>query len=137
MRTRSALFMEALDVDEVIAQLLVTEGFATVEEIGETHVDEMMQIQGFDEEVAAELINRANTWLDEQARKLKEQSDKLGIADDLMTMDGLTSARLSSLAKTVLKRKTTLRIWQRTVRLKFWVKINHPQNSRNVDYEGP
>jgi N utilization substance protein A len=105
MRTRSALFMEALDVDEVIAQLLVTEGFATVEEIGETHVDEMMQIQGFDEEVAAELINRANTWLDEQARKLKEQSDKLGIADDLMTMDGLTSAQIIKLGENGVKTK--------------------------------
>src|SRR5690606_32907365 len=88
--TRSALFIAGLDVDEVIAQLLVSEGFATIEEIAETPVDEMMQIQGFDEEVAAELINRANTFLDEQEAKLKEQSEKLGIQQDLLDMDGLT-----------------------------------------------
>ncbi len=98
-RTRSALFIEALDVDEVIAQLLVAEGFATVEEIGETHVDEMMQIQGFDEEVAAELINRANTWLDEQQAKLQEQSAKLGIADDLISMEGLSPAQIIKLGE--------------------------------------
>ncbi|PZO85058.1 MAG: transcription termination/antitermination protein NusA [Micavibrio aeruginosavorus] len=102
-RTRSALFIEALDVDEVIAQLLVAEGFATVEEIGETHVDEMMQIQGFDEEVAAELINRANTWLDEQQAKLQEQSAKLGIADDLVSMEGLSPAQIIKLGEAGVK----------------------------------
>lgn len=104
-RTRSALFIEALDVDEVIAQLLVAEGFATVEEIGETHVDEMMQIQGFDEEVAAELINRANAWLDEQEKKLKEQSDKLGIQADLIEMEGLSPAQIIKLGKAGVKTK--------------------------------
>lgn len=104
-RTRSALFIEALDVDEVIAQLLVAEGFATVEEIGETHVDEMMQIQGFDEEVAAELINRANAWLDEQEKKLKEQSDKLGIQADLIEMEGLSPAQIIKLGEAGVKTK--------------------------------
>lgn len=55
---------------------LVSEGFATVEEIGETHVDEMMQIRALMKN-GYRLIDRANTWLDEQARKIKEQSDKL------------------------------------------------------------
>ncbi len=104
-KTRSALFIEALDVDEVIAHLLVAEGFATVEEVAETHVDEMMQIQGFDEEVAAELINRAQSWLDEQQKKLKEQSEKLGIKEDLISMDGLQPKQIIKLGEAGVKTK--------------------------------
>src|SRR5690606_35003318 len=84
---------------------LVSEGFATIEEIAETPVDEMMQIQGFDEEVAAELINRANTFLDEQEAKLKEQSEKLGIQQDLLDMDGLTPDQIIKLGEGGVKSK--------------------------------
>lgn len=104
-KTRSALFIMALDVDEVIAQLLVSEGFATIEDIADTQVDEMMQIQGFDEEVAAELINRANSFLDEQERQLKEQSEKLGIQQDLLEMPGLTSKQIIKLGEAGVKSK--------------------------------
>jgi N utilization substance protein A len=104
-KVRSSLFIEALDVDEVIAHLLVAEGFASIEEIAETSVDEMMQIQGFDEDVGAELINRANSWLDEQEKKLKEQSQKLGIAEDLLTMDGLSPAQIIKLGEAGVKSK--------------------------------
>ncbi len=104
-KVRSSLFIEALDIDEVIAQLLVAEGFASIEEIADTSVDEMMQIQGFDEEVGAELINRANTWLDEQEKKLKEQSEKLGIAEDLLTMEGLSPKQIIKLGENGVKTK--------------------------------
>ncbi len=104
-KTRSALFIAGLDVDEVIAQLLVSEGFATIEDIAETPVDEMMQIQGFDEEVAAELINRANNYLDEQEAKLKEQSEKLGIQQDLLEMNGLTADQIIKLGEAGVKSK--------------------------------
>ena len=104
-KVRSSLFIEALDVDEVIAHLLVAEGFASIEEIADTSVDEMMQIQGFDEDVGAELINRANSWLDEQEKKLKEQSEKLGIQEDLLTMDGLAPAQIIKLGENGVKSK--------------------------------
>lgn len=104
-KVRSALFIMALDVDEVIAQLLVAEGFASIEEIADTSVDEMMQIQGFDEDVGIELINRANAWLDEQEKKLKEQSEKLGIAEDLLTMEGLSPAQIIKLGEGGVKTK--------------------------------
>jgi N utilization substance protein A len=104
-KTRSALFIMGLDVDEVIAQLLVSEGFATIEDIAETPVDEMMQIQGFDEEIAAELINRANNFLDEQEAKLKEQSEKLGIQQDLLDMQGLTPDQIIKLGEAGVKSK--------------------------------
>jgi N utilization substance protein A len=103
--TRSALFIQGLDVDEVIAQLLVSEGFATIEDVAETPVEEMMQIQGFDEEVAAELINRANTYLDEQQRKLEEESKKLGIQQDLIDMGGLTPDQIIKLGNAGIKSK--------------------------------
>lgn len=104
-KVRSSLFIEALDVDEVIAHLLVAEGFASIEEIADTSVDEMMQIQGFDEDVGAELINRANAWLDEQEKKLKEQSAKLGIQEDLMTMEGLAPKQIIKLGEAGVKSK--------------------------------
>jgi N utilization substance protein A len=55
LKTRSALFIEALDVDDVIAHLLVAEGFATVEEIAETPIEELNTIEGFEEEISTEL----------------------------------------------------------------------------------
>ncbi|PZQ44516.1 MAG: transcription termination/antitermination protein NusA [Micavibrio aeruginosavorus] len=104
-KVRSSLFIEALDVDEVIAHLLVAEGFASIEEIADTSVDEMMQIQGFDEDVGIELINRANTWLEELDRKLKEQSEKLGIQEDLLTMEGLAPQQIIKLGEAGIKSK--------------------------------
>src|SRR5580698_10296123 len=73
LRVRSALFIEALDVDDVIAHLLVAEGFASVEEIAGTDVEELAQIEGFDEDVAAELRDRALTYLEQRDAALSEQ----------------------------------------------------------------
>ncbi len=87
--TRSTLFINALDVDEVIAHLLVAEGFTKVEEIAETPIDELNQIEGFEEEVSIELQNRALAFLEAKAKELKEKQDTLGIADDLMAAQGL------------------------------------------------
>ena len=56
---RSALFMESMDVDDVIAHLLVTEGFTTVREVAETPIEELNQVEGFEEEISTELPNRA------------------------------------------------------------------------------
>ncbi len=88
-KTRSGLFMEALDVDDVIAHLLVAEGFTTVEEIAETPIDELNQIEGFEEEISTELQERAQNWLAQKAAELQEKQDELGLADDLMTAQGL------------------------------------------------
>ena len=68
---RTALFIEALAVDDVIAHLLVSEGFTKVEQIAETAIDELAEIEGFDAEVAGELQERARTWLAENAAKLE------------------------------------------------------------------
>jgi len=93
-KTRSALFIEAMDVDEVIAHLLVAEGFTRIEEIAETPIDELSEIEGFSEEISVELQNRAAAWLDAKNKELQEKRVALNIADDLMEFEGLTPAQI-------------------------------------------
>ena len=87
---RTALFQEALDVDEVIAQLLVTEGFAAVEDIAYVDEEEMASIEGFDEETAAELQARARDWLDREAAELDAKRKGLGVEDGVLEVEGVT-----------------------------------------------
>jgi N utilization substance protein A len=102
-KLRSELFMEALDVDDVIAHLLVAEGFRQVEEIGYTPLDELAEIEGFDEGVAGELQERALRWLAERDRLLTERYKELGVADDLAALEALTPAILVKLGETGVK----------------------------------
>ncbi len=90
LRVRTTLFIEALSVDDVIAHLLVGEGFTRVEQIADTPIDELAEIEGFDAEVGAELQQRARTWLAERAAKMEAKRIELGIGDDLMTLKGMT-----------------------------------------------
>jgi len=87
---RTALFQEALDVDEVIAQLLVTEGFATVEEVAYVDENEIANIEGFDESTAEELQARAREFLDKEAAELDAKRKELGVEDGLLTIEGVT-----------------------------------------------
>ena len=87
---RTALFQEALDVDEVIAQLLVTEGFAAVEDIAYVDEEELASIEGFDEETAAELQARARDWLDKEAAVLDAKRVELGVEDGVLEVEGVT-----------------------------------------------
>jgi N utilization substance protein A len=102
-KTRSALFIEALDVDDVIAHLLVAEGFATVEEIAYTEIDELAQIEGFDEDVAAELRDRALTYLEQRDAALSAQRVALGVTDEVAAVEGLTPAMLVALGEKEVK----------------------------------
>ena len=81
--TRSHNFISALDVDEVIAHLLVTEGFTSIEEVAFVPNEELISIEGFDEEITAELKARSQAYLDEQRSKLNEKLSKLNISEDL------------------------------------------------------
>lgn len=87
---RTSLFIAALSVDDVIAHLLVAEGFTRVEQLAETPVDELAEIEGFDLEVAQELQQRATTWLNERAAQLEAQRRELGIADAVLALPGMT-----------------------------------------------
>ena len=96
-RRRSGLFVEALDVDDVIAGLLVTEGFTTVEELAFVPEDELASIEGFDESVAAELIRRAGAFLDKRDTELNERRLEMGVSDDVAAIEELTPAMLVAL----------------------------------------
>src|SRR5262245_13379007 len=102
-RTRSALFVEALDVDDVIAGLLVTEGFVKVEDIALVPVDELASIEGFDEGVAGELKARAETWLAAENEKLTARYRELGVTEDVAGIEGLTPVMLVKLGEKGVK----------------------------------
>src|SRR6185437_12351982 len=87
---RTALFQEALDVDEVIAQLLVTEGFATVEDVAYVDVSEIASIEGFDEDTGAEIQARATDYLDKIAAEYDAKRRELGVEDGLLEIEGVT-----------------------------------------------
>ncbi len=87
---RTQLFQDALDVDEVIAQLLVTEGFATVEDVAFVEAYEISDIEGFDEETAEELQARANDYLSRQAAELDNKRKELGVEDGVLEVPGVT-----------------------------------------------
>ncbi|WP_114392159.1 transcription termination factor NusA [Oleisolibacter albus] len=95
--TRSQLFMEALDVDDMIAHLLVNEGFTSVEEIAFVDLNELTAIEAFDEDVAAELQARAAAFLEEQNAKLEEKRKGMGVTDEVAAIDALTPAMLVKL----------------------------------------
>ena len=102
-RKRSQMFIDALDVEDVIAHLLVTEGFSTIEQVGFVPVDELAQIEGFDEEIAEELRARARNFLEEQDRKLDESRRDLGVEDALAEIEGLNAAMLVKLGEAGVK----------------------------------
>ncbi len=87
---RTALFQEALDVDEVIAQLLVTEGFATVEDVAYAELGEVAAIEGFDEDTAEEIQARARDYLDREAAEFDARRRELGVEDGLLEVEGVT-----------------------------------------------
>jgi transcription termination/antitermination protein NusA len=103
MRTRSKMFIDALDVDDVIAHLLVTEGFTNIEEVAFVPVEELAGIEGFDEDVARELRERARVFLQEQNEKLSARRRELGVDDVLATIEGLTPAMLVTLGENGIK----------------------------------
>jgi len=100
---RSELFQNALDVDEMMAQLLASEGFANVEEVAFVEIDELASIEGFDEETAEELQMRAREYMEALEAEQDEERKKLGVADDLKDVPGVTTAMLVAFGKNDVK----------------------------------
>ena len=100
---RTTLFQEALDVDEVIAQLLVTEGFATVEDVAYVEPDEIASIEGFGEETAEELQARARDFLEREAAEYDEKRRALGVEDGLVEIEGVTLPMAVALGEAEVK----------------------------------
>ena len=100
---RTKLFMDTLDIDEMMAHLLVSEGFANLEEVAYVEEDELLSIDGFDEATAGELQARARDYIEEKARKALENARALGVEDSLIEFEGLTHEMVEVLAKDGIK----------------------------------
>ena len=98
-RTRSARFIEALNIDDVIAHLLVAEGFVLPEEIAETPIEELSTIQGFDESIADELQTRAVEFVERESQRINEALDALKVADDLRNFEYISLGMMLKLAE--------------------------------------
>ena len=97
------VFMEALNVDEVVGQLLASEGFTSVEELAMVDAKELASIEGFDEETAQELQSRAKEYLDQLENELENKRKELGVEDDMKTVPGVTSKMLVKLGENDIK----------------------------------
>ena len=102
-RRRTGLFVEALDVDDVIAGLLVQEGFGSIEDIVQAPDEELAEIEGFDESVAAELKRRAETFIEKRDAEMDEKRRSLGVDDVLMDVGGFTPAMMVTLGEKGVK----------------------------------
>ncbi|MEN0040194.1 MAG: transcription termination factor NusA, partial [Pseudomonadota bacterium] len=95
----TATFTEALNVDEMVGQLLASEGFSDLEEVAYVEQDEIAMIEGFDDETAAELQARAREFLDKKEQELDDKRKELGVADDLRQVPGMTTAMMVALGE--------------------------------------
>jgi N utilization substance protein A len=102
-RSRSQNFIDALDVDDVIAHLLVAEGFVSIDQVAYVPIEDLTDIEGFDEEVADELRQRARNFLAEQDRQFDEQRRASGVDDEVAAIEGLTPAILARLGEQGIK----------------------------------
>jgi len=102
-RTRTSLFMTALDADETLAQLLASEGFATVEEVAFIPAEELAEIQGIGEETAQELQARATDFLEKQTAVLEAKRRELGVEDAMAEIEGLTPSMVVALGEGGIK----------------------------------
>lgn len=100
---RTNLFMDALDVDEMVGQVLASEGFAQVEELAYVELDEIASIDGFDEDTANEIQMRAREYLEKIEAEMDAKRKELGVSDDLRQIDGMTSQMMVALGEDGIK----------------------------------
>ncbi|TNE67126.1 MAG: transcription termination/antitermination protein NusA [Alphaproteobacteria bacterium] len=100
---QSRRFMEALDVDDTLAHLLVAEGFTELEEIAYVEPEELLDVEGFDEDLVTELQRRAREFLEAEARAADERRIELGVEDALADVEGLTPQMLVALGEAEVK----------------------------------
>jgi len=107
-KTRSQMFVDTLDVDDVIAHLLVTEGFSSVEEVAFVPVDDLFNIEGFDQEISEELRERARAYLAKKDEKLSQRRKELKVSDDLAEVEGVSPEMLVALGENGIKTRDDL-----------------------------
>ena len=102
-KVRLERFMNALDVDDMIAHLLIAEGFTTVDEVALVDLEELAEIEGFDEDIATELQNRAKEFVAKRDAEFAKKIKDLGIDEQLKTLDGLDQDMILKLAENNIK----------------------------------
>jgi N utilization substance protein A len=130
---RSKLFIDALDVDEMVGQLLASEGFGSIEELAFVPVDELAQIEGFDTDTAAELQARAKGYLDKLEAELDAKRRELGVEDALKEVPGVTTKMLVALGENGVKTVEDL-AGCATDDLIGWVERKENETVRNPGY---
>src|SRR5215217_3945216 len=100
---RTQTFMNALNVDEVVGQLLASEGFRTVEEVAYVEISDIASIQGLDEDTASEIQNRARDYLAGIESELDDRRKALGVEDAVKEVEGVTTAMLVALGENDVK----------------------------------
>ena len=100
---RTRLFMDCLDVDEMVGQLLATEGFSSIEEVAYVELGDIASIDGFDEDTATEIQSRAREWLDRIEAENDDKRRALGVADELRELPGITTAMMVALGEDGVK----------------------------------
>lgn len=103
MERLTTLFTEALDVEEIVAQLLVSEGFSSIEDLTLVAQDELASIEGFDDEIAEELQNRAKAHLKELEKELKKQAKDLGVSTEILAIKELAPKMMVQLGEKGVK----------------------------------
>ena len=102
-RSSSQTFIDHLNVDDVIAHLLVTEGFSDVESVAFMPMEELAEIEGFDEALAGELRQRAQTYLVDRDAQLTEERRELGVSDEIVAIEGVSAGMAVLLGKADIK----------------------------------
>lgn len=132
---RSNMFMDQLDVDEVIAQLLVTEGFASIEEVAYVDLSEIAHIEGFDEHTANEIQTRARDYLERIESERDARRRELGVEDEVAQVPGVTSAMLVAFGENGIKTVEDLADCA-TDDLVGWVERKRDKDSEPVRHKG-
>ena len=132
---RTQRFMEALDVDEVIAQLLATEGFETVQEVAYVDASEIAHIEGFDEDTAKEIQTRAREYLERQEAERDAKRKELGVSDDLAKIPGVTTAMLVAFGENEIKTLEDL-AGAETDDLSGWTERKKEKDAEPVRHKG-
>ena len=102
-RVRTQLFIDALGVDDVLSHLLVTEGFTSIEEIAYVPVEDLLGIEGLDDDLVTELRARAEQYIADRELQAEETRKELGVSDDVAQIEGLSASMLVVLGKEDIK----------------------------------
>ncbi len=102
-RVRTQLFMDALGVDDVLSHLLVAEGFTSIEEIAYVPIEDLLGVEGLDDDLVAELRDRAEQYLAERESEAEERRKELGVSDEVAEIAGLSAGMLVALGEADVK----------------------------------